>query len=94
MRVLRDRLVFADRGLEQALTQQCDGVQLVVAADPHDRDGWAKARAAQGAGAKLWALLPEEASPRLFKQLESESGVVEKLLRREEWDRLRQETPA
>jgi hypothetical protein len=94
MQVLRDRLVFADRGLEQALADPREGTQLVVAADPQDCESWSRARAAQAGGARLWALLPQEASPRLFKQLESESGAMEKLLRREEWDRLRQETPA
>jgi len=92
MHVLRDQVVFADRGLAQALGDPREGMQLVVAADPLDRESWGRARSAQAAGARLWALLPEEASPRSFRQLESDSDVVEKLLRREEWDRLRQET--
>jgi len=94
MHVLRDRVVFADRGLELVPGDAREGTQLVVAADPQDRESWSRARAAQAAGAKLWALLPENASPRLFRQLGSESGAVEKLLRREEWDRLRRETSA
>jgi len=90
MHILRDRLVFVDGGLVEALAHPQEATQLVVAADPADAQGWMKARAAQaGGGAKLWALLRHGTSPQLFKTLENETGEIEMLLNEDEWAALR-----
>ena len=83
--------IFDDRGqLTELLERMSENPSLVETMGRQARLAVEQEFDLKVAGAKLWALLPENASPHLFRKLESESGAVEKLLRREEWDRLRQ----
>ena len=56
--------------------------QLVILADPRDADAWHRAHGpAQEKGGKIWALVPDGASPQLFRRLEmADPGLIERWL--------------
>jgi len=88
MSLCREQLVFAD-ALEQ--TSLDAGAQLIVLADPRNADSWHRARGrAQEKGGKLWALVPDGASPQLFRRLETtDPGLIERWLSEAQGEALR-----
>lgn len=93
MSLIREQLLFADE-LDGA---QFDAqAQLVIIADPRDAPAWHRARGvAQEKGGKLWALVPEGASPQLFQRLEMAGpDLIERWLGARQGEALRQQRAA
>jgi hypothetical protein len=88
MSLCREQLVLAD-ALEQ--TSWDASAQLIVLADPRNADAWHRARErAQEKGGKLWALVPDGASPQLFRRLETaDPGLIERWLSEAQSEALR-----
>ena len=77
MSVRRDRLVFADAGLESAPEAE-PGSQAVIVVDPWNEKAWASARqAARDKGAILWALLRDGAAGQIFARAQEDNCSVE-----------------
>jgi hypothetical protein len=89
MSLCREQLVFAD-ALDQ--TSLDAAAQLVILADPRNAEGWHRARAlAQEKGGRIWALVPDGASPQLFQRLEMAGpGLIERWLSEGQEQALRQ----
>jgi hypothetical protein len=93
MSLVREQLLFADE-LDNA---QIDAAaQLVIIADPRNADAWHRARGlAQDRNGKLWALVPDGASPQLFRRLETTGpDLIERWLGESQGEALRQQRTA
>ncbi len=89
MSLCREQLVFADM-LEPASLEA--DTQLVILADPRNVQAWNRAReVAQEKGGKIWAMVPDGASPLLFKRLETGSDLIERWLSEGQAKALREE---
>jgi hypothetical protein len=88
MSLCREQLVFAE-ALEQ--TSLDAEAQLVILADPRNADSWHRAYGpAQEKGGKIWALVPDGASPQLFRRLEmADPGLIERWLSEAQSEALR-----
>jgi hypothetical protein len=92
MSLCREQLVFAD-ALEQ--TSLDAEAQLVILADPRNADAWHRAHApAQEKNGKIWALVPDGASPQLFRRLEmADPRLIERWLSEAQSEALRRRKP-
>jgi hypothetical protein len=90
MSLCREQLVFADE-LESAEIDPA--AQLVILADPRDAESWHRARGlAQRENGKIWALVPDGASPQLFRRLEMAGpDLIERWLGERQGEALRRQ---
>jgi len=88
MSLCREQLVFAETLEQTSLDAEA---QLVILADPRNADSWQRAHGpAQEKGGKIWALVPDGASPQLFRRLEmADPGLIERWLSEAQSEALR-----
>ena len=90
MSLRRERLIFADELDQFAIDADA---QLVILADPRNAQTWHRARAlAQDRNGKIWALVPDGASPQLFQRLEMAGpSLIERWLNERQGEALRRQ---
>jgi hypothetical protein len=93
MSLCREQLIFADQ-LDQVAFDS--GAQLVILADPRDAQAWHRAHGlARERKGKIWALVPDGASPRLFQRLEMAGpDLLDRWLSERQVEALRQQRDA